>query len=103
MGITVDEVSDAALAPKEQICAAEAARQGLAPFRLRLSIGDVALCPVTDLPAIDATCSDDEQDPRWEHFAGLSAQRTRRFAFWDLSRHRVRVRASATSGRPLGR
>ena len=78
MGIAVGEVSDAALAPKEQICAAEAARQGLAPFRLRLSIGDVALCPVTgvDLPVIDATCSDDEQDPRWEHFAGLSAQRT---------------------------
>jgi hypothetical protein len=46
---------------------------------LRLSIGDVALRPVTDadLPAIDAIFpDDDEQDPRWEHVAGLSAQRT---------------------------
>ena len=49
-------------------------------FDLRLSIGDVALRPVTDadLPAIDVLFpDDDEQDPRWEHFAGLSAQRSR--------------------------
>jgi len=49
-------------------------------FDLRLSIGDVALRPVTDadLPAIAAMFpDDDEQDPRWEHFAGLSAQRNR--------------------------
>ena len=47
---------------------------------MRLSIGEVALRPVTDadLPAIDAMFpDDDEQDPRWEHFAGLSAQRNR--------------------------
>jgi RimJ/RimL family protein N-acetyltransferase len=49
-------------------------------FDLRLSVGDVALRPVTDadLPAIAAMYDDDdEQDPRWEHFAGLSAQRNR--------------------------
>jgi RimJ/RimL family protein N-acetyltransferase len=49
-------------------------------FDLRLRIGDVALRPVTDadLPAIAAMFpDDDEQDPRWEHFAGLSAQRNR--------------------------
>ena len=49
-------------------------------FDLRLSIGEVALRPVTDadLPAIDAMFpDDDEQDPRWEHFAGGSAQRNR--------------------------
>jgi len=49
-------------------------------FDLSLSIGDVALRPVTDadLPAIAAMFpDDDEQDPRWEHFAGLSAQRNR--------------------------
>src|ERR1019366_3332327 len=49
-------------------------------FDLRLSIGEVARRPVTDadLPAIDAMFpDDDEQDPRWEHFAGLSAQRNR--------------------------
>ena len=49
-------------------------------FDLRLSIGEVALRPVTDadLPAIAAMFpDDDEQDPRWEHFAGLSAQRNR--------------------------
>ena len=43
-------------------------------FDLRLGIGDVALRPVTDadLPAIGAMFPDnDEQDPRWEHFAGL--------------------------------
>jgi hypothetical protein len=41
-------------------------------FDLRLSIGDVALRPVTDadLPAIGAMFPDDaEPDPRWEHFA----------------------------------
>jgi hypothetical protein len=39
-------------------------------FDLRLSIGVVALRPVTDpdLPAIAAMYpDDDEQDPRWEH------------------------------------
>ncbi len=49
-------------------------------FDLRLSIGDVLLRPVTDadLPAIAAIFpSDDEQDPSWEHFAGLSDQRNR--------------------------
>jgi len=35
-----------------------------------------------DLPAIDAMFpDDDEQDPSWEHFAGLSAQRNRHRLF----------------------
>ena len=49
-------------------------------FDLRLSIGDVVLRPVSDadLQAIAAMFpDDDEQDPRWEHFAGLSAKRNR--------------------------
>jgi len=49
-------------------------------FDLRLSIGDVTLRPASDadLPAIDAMFpDDDEQDPRWEHFIGLSAHRNR--------------------------
>ncbi len=50
-------------------------------FGVSLSIGDVALRPVTDadLPAIDVLFPEDvEQDPGWQHFAGLSAQQNRR-------------------------
>jgi len=74
------EVSYAAPAPEERYAPPRLQGMDWPLFDLRLSIGDVALCPVSDadLPAIDAMFpDDDEQDPRWEHFAGLSAQRNR--------------------------
>ena len=74
------EVSDDAPVPEEGCAPPRLRGMDWPLFDLRLSIGDVALHPVNDadLPAIDAMFpDDDEQDPRWEHFAGLSAQRNR--------------------------
>lgn len=61
-------------------------------FGLRLNIGEVTLRPVVDadLPGMAAIFPDDEeQDPNWEHFAGLPSQRNRqRFVVQRIWCHR---------------